>query len=222
MSARLCRWLPDLWPGLRGGGSSVGTRRVQAEAAARRPGHVPAARPGPQRGSSACASLGLGLRAPAPARHPGARPTLLAFSSLSLWPPELQGRGVTSGRWAESFRSRASAGSLVGRSSADGSAGDGCPWRPNPRYVPHETPRPGPPSGRSPRSWRGRGSSRGREARETGAEAAALRLRLLAPYKSESVTTVQRPEPRPPPSPLPPGPEQQLRWGTRRRLWDSQ
>ena len=98
VSARLCRWLPDLRPGLRGGGSSVGARRVQAEAAARRPGHVSAARPGPQRGSFACAGLGLGIRAPVPARHPGSRPTLPAFSSLSLWPPERQGRGVTSGR----------------------------------------------------------------------------------------------------------------------------
>lgn len=44
LGARLCRWLPDLWPGLRGGGSSVGAHRVQAEATARRPGHVPASR----------------------------------------------------------------------------------------------------------------------------------------------------------------------------------
>lgn len=181
LGARLCRWLPDLWLGLRGGGSSVGARRVQAEATARRPGHVPAARPGSQRGSSACASLGLGLRAPAPASHPGARPTLPAFSSLSPRPLERQGRGVTSGRWAESFRSRAAVGSLVGRGGADGSAGDGCPWRPNSSSVPRETPRPGLPSGRSPRSWRVRSASRGREARERGAEATALRLRLLAP-----------------------------------------
>lgn len=68
VSARLCRWLPDLRPGLRGGGSSVGARRVQAEAAARRP--PPRSRVGRPAGPAA---LHFRVRGPG-SRHPRSRP----------------------------------------------------------------------------------------------------------------------------------------------------
>lgn len=94
---------------------------------ARRPGHVPAARPGPGAALPRAPGLGLGLRAPAPARTRAPAHPTHAFSSLSLWPPELQDRGVTSSRWAESFPESGLRG-LAGWADggADGSAGDGC------------------------------------------------------------------------------------------------
>lgn len=116
------------------------------------PGHVPAARPGPQRGSSACAGLGLGLRAPPlPATRAPAPPYSPSRRFLCGLPaPRLQDRGVIRPLGRILPESGLRGLSLVGRSGADGSAGDGCSWCQTPAMCPTRLPDPARPAGRGP------------------------------------------------------------------------
>ena len=221
VGARLCRWLPDLGPGLRGGGRSGGARRAGRKPPARCPGHVPTARPGPQRGSSACAGGGLG--APAPCPPPGRRPLptrlLVAFSAASRAPGPRRHIRPLGRILPESGRTRARGLGWVGRrGGAGGSARDGCPRCPNASVAPRprtaKRPYRADPAGGVPdvagpgllREARG-ARERGRGGCSETAFIGSLEIRV-----SNNCTEARPPAP---PSPLPPGPEKQLHVGYR-------
>lgn len=187
-------WAPGSVAGCQTSGRAYGEAGAQGKRAGPGGSRPPAAPvtcppPGPALSAAPPRERAGVLALPPPARHPGARPSLPAFSSLSPRPPERLGRGVTSGRSAESFRSRGGRG-LAGGAGRGGGAGQAVAPATGARGVQTPPLRPGraprnAPTGPAPRAesltWRGQGSSGRREARAREAEAAALRRRLLAP-----------------------------------------
>lgn len=174
-----------------GGGSSVGAGRVPG--GSRRP--PPRSRAPPGRAHSAAlprARAWVSVSVLRPARHRAAPPYSPSRRFLCGLPScRTAASHPAAGRI--SFRSPGLRGLAGWAGGADGSAGGGCSWCQTPLICPRDSPTRPRPAGGSPEVG-GAGAPPVDEARETGAEAAALRLRLLAPYKSESVTTVQRPE----------------------------
>ena len=154
----------------------------------------PTALPPADPGCPACAG---GQESPAsapPAPPAPPYPPLLRFLRGSCAPRPR----VTSGRRADSFRSRGGRRPRVSGTGKGGSRRDGCRGWPNPVGAPDA------PSGAG-RAGPGARRGGGRRERQKEAEARAPGRRLLAPWKPASVTIVQRPTFPAPALPSPPG-----------------